>query len=135
MWLIYDEATGAEIRRVASIDTATGEAAAEIPASALLDLPISQWSANRRGFVDVPLVDGPRMGLMLTSAEIEALVNHADAAVRAIPLRWLLLIAFGMPQRVNSPLHISTANGMLAAGVLTQARHAQFLSGDTAPIA
>jgi hypothetical protein len=130
MFLIFDLETGEELRRGEVETVATGEGIVTMPGSALMEPPLTIWSPSERGFVDVPLVDGPRMGRMLTAAEIEALVNHSDAAVRAIPLRWLLLIAFGMPQRVNSPLHISTANGMLAAGVLTQARHAQFLAGD-----
>lgn len=132
MWIVYNTETGQQIGdwHETAPEPADGEAMERVPGSAIGPQPLTMWSATARGFVDVPLVDGPRMGTMLTAAEIEALVNHADAAVRAIPLRWLLLIAFGMPQRVNSPLHISTANGMLAAGVLTQARHAQFLAGE-----
>jgi hypothetical protein len=133
MWLLYNVQTGAQIGDLLESEPtpAAGQAAVMVPGSALAG--VTAWSAAQRGFVEVPLVDGPRMGAMLTWAEINAMAAHPDAAIRAIPLQWLLMIAFGRPQRVNSPLHIDTANALLAGGVLTTARHAQFLAGDPAP--
>ena len=43
------------------------------------------------------------------------------------------MIVAGLPQRINRPLHVNTANLMLAAGVFaTPQRHAQFLAGEAA---
>lgn len=127
MWLVYDEATGAEIRQEAAPSLAIGEAAVMMPGSAMSDPPISAWSAAARGFVDVPLVDGPTLLRLLTPAEIGAAC--ANPATIPVVLQWNLLLHAGEPQRVNSPLHIAGANALLAAGVLTPARHVQFLAG------
>lgn len=128
MWLVYDSETGAELRREATEPQAiVGEGFERMPGSALAEPPISVWNAGMRGFVDVPLVDGPMLRRLLTPAEIAAAC--ANPATIPIVLQWNLLLHAGEPQRVNSPLHIAGANALLAGGVLTTARHAEFLAG------
>lgn len=127
MFLVYDPETGEELRREAEPVLGAGEASILIPASALMEPPVCVWSPAQRGFVDVPLVDGPALLRLLTAAEITAAVQ--SPAMVPVILQWLLLLAGGQPQRVNSALHAAGAAAMLAAGVLTEARHAEFLAG------
>lgn len=129
-WLIYSAETGAELRRETAATPPTldaGELAAEVPRSAMGLAPQTAWSAQARAFVDVPLVDGPMMVRILLPSEIAAAC--ANPATMPIVLQWLVLIAGGRPQRVNSPLHIAAADAMFGAGVLTNERHTQFLAG------
>ena len=127
MWLKSSTITGAQLGALAEVVTqlAANEAAVRVPGSALSG--ISAWSAAERGFVDVPLVDGPALLRLLTQAEIVAATTNA--ATVPVVLQWLLLLAGGQPQRTNSALHIAGAGALLAAGVLTAPRHAQFLAG------
>lgn len=128
MFLIYNPDTGEELERLAELPPAGQPVSwAAIPASALLTPPLSSWSPSARGFVDVPLVDGPALRRLLTPAEIAAACSNP--ATIPVVLQWNLLLHAGEPQRVNSPIHIAGANALLAAGVLTPARHAQFLAG------
>jgi hypothetical protein len=128
MWLVYEDATGAEIRRETSEpQLSAGEAAVRVPGSAMGEPPLSVWSAPHRGFIDVPLADGPAMLRLLTAAEIQAMCSNP--ATIPIALNWLVLVVGGRPQRVNSPLHIAAANAMRDAGVLTLPRHAEFVAG------
>ena len=69
MKLVYDIATGAELRREADPDLAAGEAAVSIPASALLDAPISMWSATKRGCIDVPHLTATQILGLYTTAQ------------------------------------------------------------------
>jgi hypothetical protein len=130
MFLIFDLETGAELRRGDVETVETGEGIVKMPGSALTEPPLTIWSPAERGFMDVPLVDGPALLTLLTQAEIVAAT--ANPTTIPVVLQWQLLIGGGQAQRVNSPLHIAGANALLAAGVLTQARHAQFLAGEPA---
>lgn len=127
MFLIYSQQTGAELRRQAGEDCAPGEGAFEIPPSATLDPPLSEWSPALRGFVEPILVDAPTMRKLLTDAEIAAMCSAP--AMMPVVLQWLFMIAAGEPQRINSPLHIGTGAAMREAGILSLSRHAQFVAG------
>ena len=129
MWLIYDVETGAEVSRSATEpdNLPAHQSARLMPESALMVEPITVWSPAARGFVDVPLVDGPTMLRLLTGPEIVAACSNP--ATVPIVLNWLVLVAGGRPQRVNSSLHIAAAASLQAAGVLTPERHAEFLAG------
>lgn len=136
MWLIYDAETGDELRRSATLpELGEGEGAERMPASGLSDPPASIWSPAARGFVDVVEVTGPRLFELLTMAEITAAAASTDEGVRSVLLTWLLLLAGGRPQRVNSPLHQAGAAALLADGILTPERHAQFVAGEPVQIA
>lgn len=78
-WLIYDLATGAELRRVsgAAGQPGEGEGAALVPASALVAPPLTAWHPASRSWADVP---PPKM---LRGLDILALfrpAQHARAA-------------------------------------------------------
>ena len=128
-FLVYDPATGEQVGDWLDQEPQPSPTlmAVRVPGSAKLTPPLTMWSAPARGFVDVVLVDGPMMLKLLTPAEIAAMCT--TAATVPIVLQWLVLIAGGQPQRVNSPLHISTAAAMRDAGVLTTERHAEFVAG------
>jgi hypothetical protein len=129
-WLIYSAETGAELRRETATTPPTlnaGELAAEVPRSAMGLAPQTAWSAQARAFRDVPLVDGPTLLRLLTPAEIAAAV--ATPAVYPVVLQFLLLLTGGQPQRVTSPLHQAGAAALRDGGILTPARHAQFVLG------
>jgi hypothetical protein len=130
-WLIIDAETGAAIRTQAeATPVATGEEAVARAAGNMVAPPLSIWSQPLRGWVDVPLIDGPMMGRILYWSEVEALVDHPDPAIARVATKWMLLIHFGRPQRANSPLHISVGQAMFAGGVLDATRLAQFLAAE-----
>lgn len=131
MWLIFDLETGAELRREgAEPELAEGEGAAPIPASAMGQPPVCTWSPAARGFVDVPEVTGARLLAMLTMLELQAITADPDPEIRALVLLWLVLLAGGATQRVNSPLHMAGAAQLHAKGHLDAGRYAQFAAGD-----
>jgi hypothetical protein len=127
MWLLYDTETGAQIGELVAEEPVpgAGEAMVLVPGSAIGGATV--WNPAARAFRDVPLVDGPTLLRLLTPAEIAAAV--AAPAVYPVILQFLLLIAGGQPQRVTSPLHQAGAAALLAAGILTEPRHAEFAAG------
>lgn len=131
MWIIYNTETGARIGELVSeqpTELPEGQTSLPVPPSAMID--VSAWSVAARAFVEVPLIDGPMMGRLLTWDEVVALVSHPVPEISRLPILWMLLIAFGQPQRANSPLHISTGEAMFAGGIFNAARRAQFLAGE-----
>lgn len=131
-WLIINAQTGAPLRTQAeATPLAEGEQAVERSAGNMVEPPLSVWSPAARGWMDVPLVDGPMMGRLLTMVEVAAMAGHPAAEIRVAFNVWLFMAVTGRCQRINSPLHVDTADLMLAAGVFaTPERHAQFLAGE-----
>jgi hypothetical protein len=127
MWLIYDDLTGAQVGdwHATEPTPGQGQSVARVPGSAKTGE--SAWIATKRAFMDVPLMDGPRLLQCLTAAEITAATTNP--ATIPVVLQYLLLLVSGKPQRINSPMHIGGAAALFSGSVLTQERYDEFLMG------
>jgi hypothetical protein len=95
-WLVFNLATGAEVRQVAdgvNPNPSGNEGVVLMPASAVQVPPLSLWSAARRGFVDAPAHtmaqrarSGWEMAVLEAAFEMSALAAVAVPGLAFVPL-------------------------------------------------
>ncbi len=134
-WLIYDTETGAILRYVdagLNPNPSAGEAAARIPGSAKVTPPLTQWSADARGFVDVPAppaIDIVDAFALFTEAELAAILSSGVPAVLGLVLGLIITTLRGQKVRLDSTYHQQGALLLFQTGYLTQPRYEQFRAG------
>lgn len=134
-WLIYSTETGEIVRYVEAgyvANPGPGEAAAKIPGSAKVTPPLTEWSAEVRGFVDVPpppAIDIVDAFALFTEAELAAILSSGVPAVLGLVLGLILTTLRGQKVRLDSTYHQQGALLLFQAGYLTEPRYQQFLNG------
>jgi hypothetical protein len=127
-WLIYSLETGAELRRVETLEPGTlaeGEGASRIPASALAASPLSEWSPAARGFIEIERRSGPELVALFTTEELATMLQTGPLDI----LRLLLAIALvRVPVRASEPFFVTGVQAAAAAGFLTAPRAAAILA-------
>jgi hypothetical protein len=127
-WLVYSLETGAELRRVETLDAgdlAEGEGAARIPASATAPSPLSEWNPEARAFTEIERRGGPELVALFTTEELAAMLQTGPLDI----LRLLLAIALvRVPIRASEPFFVAGVGQAAAAGFLTGPRAAAILA-------
>lgn len=137
-WLIYDEATGAELERVPDEPVALmeGQAAALVPGSAEQVPALTVWSAAQRGWIDAPPV--PMIGRMQVralfsqaewiAAEAVALNPAFDIEARASVAALLRAVSMIDSIAPTEPYLVDGVALFAALGVISPARAAEVLA-------
>lgn len=126
-WLIFDEETGAELRRETGDgwQLAEGEAASLVPASAQGSRPITAWSPAMRGWADVPRKSADEIFDLFTADEKAAILTSGIAQVIGLVLA---LRFMREPIAANDSFHIQGVALLAGLGFLTAERAAQVLA-------
>ena len=126
-WLVFDYVTGAELRRSDDAPVlASGEQAQIVPASALMVPALTAWSAEARGFVDVPPpISRATFIALWTPAEAVAVYRSPDDHMVYF---WTQVLAADTIHLGNSRVAAGVGHAV-ALSILTPARAAQILAG------